>query len=208
MTEPALAPQFVSLEQQHHSASLGMWAFLASEIMLFGGLFTAYTIYCVLHPHDFALASHRLYISIGTINTAILLISSLTMALGVHAAARGDHRSPRWLWATAFLAFTFLVLKGLEYRLDYTDNLMPGPGFTPPVGAARGPADMFMLLYFIMTGLHALHVTGGLLAIAALAITSRHDPRRSSHAIEITGLYWHLVDIIWIFIFPLLYLVQ
>lgn len=211
MAEAALAPQFEDRAQQHESAGLGMWVFLTTEVMLFGGLFTGYTVYRTLHPRDFAAGSARLYESIGATNTAVLLISSLTMALAVRAAAIGVKRSTVvWLASTVGLGLGFLALKSLEYWLDFREHLVPAVNFVPPPGANPGPAQMFMVLYFIMTGLHAVHVTCGIGVIAGLAVAAgRHRPiERLANTIEVSGLYWHLVDMIWIFLFPLLYLVR
>ncbi|MCC6661246.1 MAG: cytochrome c oxidase subunit 3 [Phycisphaerales bacterium] len=211
MADALLAPQFEDRAQQHESAALGMWVFLTSEVMLFGGLFTAYTIYRTLYPHDFAAASPRLYESIGATNTAILIVSSLTMALAVRAAPTGARRATTlWLSLTVLLGLAFLGFKALEYGLDYTEHLVPAVNFIPPPGADPGPAELFMVFYFIMTGLHAVHVTCGIAMIAGLAAASarRRPIERLANTIEMTGLYWHLVDMIWIFLFPLLYLVK
>ena len=204
----APAEQFDDLEQQHHAAELGMWVFLATEVLFFGGLFTGYTVYRIAYPEAFFEASHHLYMWIGAVNTGVLLISSLTMALAVHAATEGARRTTlAWLAATAALGLAFLAIKAVEYRLDYLDGLVPGAAFTY-TGPYPEHVELFMTLYFVMTGLHALHMVIGVacLAVLALTVTRMKTPDRLATPIEMTGLYWHFVDIVWIFLFPLLYL--
>ncbi len=192
--------------RRRQAASLGMWLFLATEVLLFGGLFGTYAVYRHLFPEAFALASGHLDELLGGINTAVLLVSSYTMALGV-AAAEEDRRSlSRWLMlATVLLGALFLGIKGYEYHHKAVEHLVPGPGFSFEPAGTEG-VEMFFLLYFVMTGLHALHVIIGMSAVAVAAVRFR---RRKCDAltVEITGLYWHLVDIVWVFLFPLLYLV-
>lgn len=213
MTEAAaaadlVAEQFDDLPQQHEAAKLGMWIFLATEVLFFGGLFLAYTVYRYLAPETFAAASRHTAVLLGGANTAVLLFSSTLMALAVRAAQLGRRRYLIWLLlATALLGIGFLVIKGFEYHKDSTEHLIPGAHFlwTEPNAAA---AEMFFWLYFSMTGLHAIHVTVGIVVMLVLAIRAA---RRSFDGgnympIEIAGLYWHFVDIIWVFLFPLLYL--
>lgn len=204
----ALAEQFDDLPQQQEASTLGMWTFLATEILFFGGMFMAYIVYRHTYYHAFAAASRHTSVFFGTLNTAVLLTSSLTMALAVHAAQKSRTRAlVRFLVLTIFLACCFLVVKGLEYHKDLEENLWPGAHFRaglPP------QSQIFWFLYWAMTGLHALHVTIGiglLSFMAFLAARGRfsavyHNP------IEISGLYWHFVDIVWIFLYPLLYLVN
>lgn len=190
--------------------ALGMWTFLATEVLFFGGLFAAYTIYRVSFPAAFAAASHHLYFWIGAANTLILLLSSFTMALAVHAAAAGrDRRTWRLLLVTAALGLTFLALKAVEYYLDYHDGLVPGASFRP-AWPASPQAEMFFVLYFLATGLHAVHlVIGvGLIAAAAAAVRFRWPLRHAATKVEMLGLYWHFVDVVWVFLFPLLYQVE
>jgi cytochrome c oxidase subunit III len=206
--EAALAEQFDDLPQQQEAATLGMWTFLATEILFFGGLFLSYITYRTVYPREFAEASRHTIVLFGTVNTAILLTSSLTMALAVQAAQRGDRKwLVRFLLVTVFLGLCFLGVKGLEYRQDLDEHLLPGPHFTSELSH---PGQMFWFLYWAMTGLHALHVLIGIGLISGLAWMAHrmkfspeyHNP------VEITGLYWHFVDIIWIFLYPLLYLVE
>jgi cytochrome c oxidase subunit III len=208
-----LAEQFDDLHQQREAAHLGMWAFLVGEVLLFGVMFTAYTVYRIDSPAAFAAGSSHLYESIGGVNTAILLISSLTMALAVHASHHADRpRTTRFLLTTAGLGVLFLSLKAVEYTLDYFEGIIPGFGFDPHHFAGSDPrhVQMFLAIYFIMTGLHGLHVLAGIIVISALALAVRrsHRPADLDTRVELTGLYWHLVDIIWIFLFPLMYLVR
>ena len=206
---PALAHHFQNLDEQKEASSLGMWLFIAQEVMFFGGLFLAYTVYRNLYPAAFAEASHHLDWALGGINTAVLILSSLTMALAVRAAALG-HRTQivLFLIATVVLGSIFLGVKIVEYGDKFEHHLVPGPHFQFPGPNAR-PAQIFYSLYFAMTGLHALHMIIGipiLLVLAWMAHRGRYGPAYHT-PVEMTGLYWHFVDIVWIFLFPLLYLV-
>jgi cytochrome c oxidase subunit 3 len=201
-----LREQFDSMEQQEDAARLGMWAFLATEVMFFGGLFVGYIVYRHAYPAGFADGLRHTNILYGTINTAILLTSSLTMALGVHAAERGETKPlVRMLLLTILLAVGFLGVKALEYREDFHEHLVPGPGF-----ALRGnpPAELFFYFYWAMTGLHALHVLIGIgvLSVIAFLAHRRRFSAQYHNPVEVAGLYWHFVDIVWIYLYPLLYL--
>jgi cytochrome c oxidase subunit 3 len=204
---PKLAHHFENMGDQKEATSLGMWVFNAQEIMFFGGLFLAYTVYRNLYPAAFASASHHLSWKLGALNTAVLIFSSLTMAMAVHAAALGKRlQIVGYLFATVFLGGVFLVVKYFEYSEKFEHHLVPGPHFT---GAPRGPEEIYFSLYFAMTGLHALHMVIGipiLLTIAWFAWRGQYGPQYHS-PVEYVGLYWHFVDIIWIFLFPLLYLI-
>ena len=203
-----VAEQFDDLEQQHSAAQLGMWIFLATEVLFFGGLFLAYTVFRSLYPRDFAAASHHTEVLIGGINTAILLFSSTLMALAVRASELRSQKRLIWLLlGTAFFGILFMVLKGIEYRKDWIDQLVPVLNFQwhEP---NPGHAQIFFWLYFAMTGLHAIHVTVGIFVMLILALLARSGEFTAGHytPVEIAGLYWHFVDIVWIFLFPLLYL--
>ncbi len=203
-----LAEPFDDLEQQHDAARLGMWIFLATEVLFFGGLFLAYTVYRYLFPEVFAAASHHTEVILGGANTAILLLSSTLMALAVRAAQLGQRSALGWhLLATAGLGIAFLILKAVEYHHHILHHLLPGTGFQwqEPDPAA---AELFFWLYFAMTGLHALHVLIGVVLLLTLTVlTCRHHFDHGRYLpIEIAGLYWHFVDIVWVFLFPLLYL--
>jgi cytochrome c oxidase subunit 3 len=203
-----VAEQFDDFEQQHSAAQLGMWVFLATEVLFFGGLFLAYTVYRSIYPHAFAAASHHTEVVIGGTNTAILLFSSTLMALAVRAAELRRRKSLVWLLSgTVVLGLGFMGLKALEYFIDFRDHLVPLFHWQW-AEADAGPAQIFFWLYFAMTGLHAIHVSVGILVLVILALLARSGRFTSGHytPIEIAGLYWHFVDIVWIFLFPLLYL--
>jgi len=207
---PTVAHHFDDAEQQREAATFGMWVFLVTEVMFFGGLFTAYVAYRALYPDAFGHASNHLDVRLGTTNTAVLITSSLTMALAVRAAQVGEapSRIVRWLAATMLLGATFLGIKLFEYGHKFHEGLVPGPAFTYTGPDAR-QAQLFFSLYFGMTGLHALHMVIGLALLGWLArqaIRGRFGPAFHT-PIENCGLYWHFVDIVWIFLFPLLYLI-
>ncbi len=202
-----LREQFDSAEQQEEAARLGMWAFLATEIMFFGGLFVGYIVYRHTYPHAFAEASRRTNATYGTINTAILLTSSLTMALAVQASERGARKAiVRNLLLTIAMAVGFLGVKAMEYTEDVHQHLVPGPSFI-----ARGDShqELFFYFYWAMTGLHALHVLIGIGLLSAIALMARRGKFSSQYhtPVEVSGLYWHFVDIVWIYLYPLLYLI-
>ena len=204
-----VAHHFDDAAQQYTAATLGMWVFLVQEIMFFGGMFTAYVVYRTLYPDAFAHASAHLEIGYGAFNTVALITSSLTMALAVRAAQQGKQRGLQgWLLATLFLGLVFLGVKAVEYSHKFEHGLVPGPFFHYE-GPEAPQAQLFFSLYFAMTGMHALHMVIG----AGLLIWLIRDARRGRFGahyythIENMGLYWHFVDIVWIFLFPLLYLI-
>lgn len=208
---PATAHQFDDAVQQHDASGLGMWLFLVTEILFFGGLFLLYTVYRSLYPEAFGQASGHLDITLGAINTAVLIGSSLTMALAVHTAqvSRNGRLVALFLCATILLGGVFLGIKGIEYAQKFHEHHIPGPSFNYD-GTDAQHAELFFCLYFLMTGLHALHmVIGiGLLAVlAVMALRGRFGPSYFT-PVELSGLYWHFVDIVWIFLFPLLYLIE
>ncbi len=203
-----LEHHFDSFEQQKESAYFGMWLFLVQEIMFFGGLFTAYVVYRRSHAEAFAAGSHELDITLGAINTAVLIGSSLTMALAVWAAQTERRKSLiGFLFGTILLGGVFLGIKTVEYQHKWHEHHVPGPHF---VWEGENPeqVEMFFNLYFAMTGLHALHmIIGiGLLAWVILRAWRGAYTRENHNFVEGMGLYWHFVDIVWIFLFPLLYL--
>jgi cytochrome c oxidase subunit 3 len=207
--EHAYAHQFDDAEQQHDAAQLGMWVFLVTEILFFGGLFLTYSVYRVLYPGAFAHASNHLDLTLGTINTAVLIGSSLTMALAVHAAELGRRRGQvLFLVLTIVLGSVFLGIKGVEYAHKFHEGHVPGPYFTYS-GDDAPQVELFFSLYFCMTGLHATHMVIGIGILSVLiwmARRGRFGPEYYT-PVELTGLYWHFVDIVWIFLFPLLYLI-
>lgn len=204
-----VAHQFDDAEQQWRASTLGMWVFLAQEVLFFGGIFAVYVVYRVLYPEAFAVASNHLDVTLGTFNTAVLIGSSLTMALAVHAAQVGHRRAlVGWIVATMTLGSVFLGVKVYEYAHKWHEHLVPGPFFQWH-GPHPQQAEIFYSLYFGMTGLHALHMVIGIgimLWLVAAARAGRFGPDYHN-PVEITGLYWHFVDIVWIFLFPLLYLI-
>jgi cytochrome c oxidase subunit 3 len=213
MSEPVskaygLQHHFDSYEQQQEASYLGMWLFLVTEILFFGGVFAAYLVYRTGNPLAFQLGSNQLDLMWGTINTAVLIGSSLTMALAVWAAQTGRRKSTvGFLMATLVLGSAFLGIKAIEYSHKFHEHLVPGPHFQFE-GTLAPQVEMFFNLYFMMTGLHALHMVVGaglLIATAVLAWKGRFSPQNHNF-VEGVGLYWHFVDIVWIFLFPLLYL--
>jgi cytochrome c oxidase subunit III len=209
-THSALAHHFDNMEQQREAGSLGMWIFLLTEIMFFGGAFTAYIIYRndpKVSP-AFVAASNTLNVELGLINTIVLICSSLTMALAVYYAQTGARKlQVTFLLLTILLGTAFLVIKGFEYADKFTHHHIPGKDFEFAEPYQRS-AQIFFTIYFAMTGLHALHMIigiGVLLVLVRMAMKRRFSPEW--HApVELFGLYWHFVDIVWIFLFPLLYL--
>ncbi|MFO0891928.1 MAG: cytochrome c oxidase subunit 3 [Isosphaeraceae bacterium] len=217
---PALSVQFDDLEQQHQASSLGMWMFLATEVMFFGGLIAAYVVYRSVSPREFAEASRHLKLWLGCVNTVVLLGSSLTMALAVRAAQLHDRRRLlRYLLATMLLGTAFLGIKAVEYSQEYHERLIPGLNFQLPEGGSpqAGPTplgaqrfEMFFVLYFFMTGLHAIHLIIGIALVGLMAYLVWKDwfvGGAETH-IDVTGLYWHFVDVVWVFLYPLLYLID
>ena len=242
----AVAHHFDDAAQQRGAAELGMWVFLATEVLFFGGLLVAYAIYHRTYPHAFAAGSAHLDLWAGAINTAVLLTSSLTMALAVHAVATDrSRRAVALLVATMALGVVFLGIKGYEYRHKFVDHLVPGPTFvgrtataaatqleadadddnnaveersevTTHAGGAAGPRseggamELFFSLYFALTGLHAVHMIIGIGVVAVMTVLTARGRFAGGYdtPVEVTGLYWHFVDIVWIFLYPLLYLLH
>jgi cytochrome c oxidase subunit 3 len=210
LAHTAVAHQFDDAEQQRDASTLGMWVFLVTEIMLFSGMFTGYVVYRSLFPNAFGHASSHLNVWLGTVNTAVLIGSSLTMALAVHAAQVGRSGSTiaRWLLVTLVLGGTFLAIKAYEYAHKFHEGLVPGSAFTYSGPDAR-QAELFFSLYFAMTGTHAFHMIIGVGVLSWLVVLARRQRFSAAYftPVELGGLYWHFVDIAWIFIFPLLYLI-
>jgi cytochrome c oxidase subunit 3 len=205
----AVAHQFETAEQQYDSATFGMWVFLVTEVMFFGGVFTAYVVYRSMYAQAFHDASHHLDVWLGSINTAVLISSSLTMALAVRASQLSQARETvKYLLYTMGLGLVFLGIKFFEYHHKYVEHLVPGLHFQWS-GADPGHAQIFFFLYFAMTGLHAAHMVIGIVILSIIAIMAHRERFTNGYytPVEIMGLYWHFVDIIWIFLFPLLYLI-
>lgn len=204
-----LAHHFHTMEQQVSAGKLGMWFFLAQEILFFGGLFMMYTVARYYFPETFLEAHEKLNVTLGAVNTVVLLTSSLTMALAVRAAQTNNRK---WLnlnlILTIGLAFVFLIIKYFEYMHKIHDGLLPGKFFTNT--ELSGMPQVFFAIYFTMTGMHALHIIVGIGVLTWIWLRASRGEFSSNNyaAVENTGLYWHLVDLIWIFLFPLLYLVR
>jgi cytochrome c oxidase subunit III len=212
-----LEEQYENLDQQHGAASLGMWVFLATEVMFFGTLFLSVAVYRYLYPLAFEKASERLNWVIGGTNTLVLLLSSLTIVLAVHYAKLAKRRQiVLFLGLTALLGVCFLCFKGLEYYLDYRENLIPGWRFDADEWVSRDGlrpdqvphVKLFLFLYWVMTGFHALHVTIGICAVLVILCLAWNGRFSADYyaPVEVTALYWHFVDIVWIFLLPTLYL--
>jgi cytochrome c oxidase subunit 3 len=204
-----LQHHFDSLEQQQDASTLGMWVFLVTEVLFFGGMFFAYALYRMWYPDGWIAANAHLSIPWGLFNTIVLIGSSLTMALAVRAAQLGHrHHQVLFIVLTMVLGFIFLGVKAVEYADKFDHHLVPGPGFRFDGPYAR-PAQIFFSLYFAMTGLHALHMVIGAGLLTWLLIKAWKGTFTPAYntPVEMVGLYWHFVDIIWIFLFPLLYLV-
>jgi cytochrome c oxidase subunit 3 len=214
--------QYEDFGQQTQSATLGMWTFLATEILFFGVLFMSYAVYRTRWPDAFRAGSRDLKIWIGAINTVVLLTSSLFMALAVRSAKQGNNRGVvAHLGVTIALGLIFLGFKGFEYSLEIHECLVPGVNFTtiPPDEASKPPSQqhprpeqerLFMLFYFIMTAFHAIHMIVGIGVMSVLIVLTRrgHFSAAYHNPIEIAGLYWHFVDIVWVFLYPTLYLLR
>jgi cytochrome c oxidase subunit 3 len=208
---PRLQHHFDSLEQQLYASTFGMWVFLVTEVLFFGGMFMAYILYRIWYPDMFVAASHHLSIPLGTFNTAVLIGSSLTMAYAVNAAQRGakPREQVMWLVGTMILGAIFLGVKVIEYSDKINHHLVPGPNFHFDKPEFQQTAQIYYSLYFSLTGLHATHMIIGMVimaVIARMAAKGEFTPEWYT-PVEIMGLYWHFVDLIWIFLFPLLYLI-
>jgi len=208
MPEAQPAFQFADLRQEHEVAQLGMWAFLSSEMLLFGGLFFAYFVYRLGYPSGFAAAAVHTRIAIGAANTAILLTSSFAVAWATAAAALGQSRfAAGLLRAAALMGLVFLALKGLEYALEYREHLVPGIDFSFAGENARG-AELFFVFYFIATALHGVHVSVGIAVLAVIARQTARSAYSGSYQapLRVAALYWHFVDAVWVVLFALIYL--
>jgi len=209
---PRLQHHFDSLEQQLYASTFGMWVFLVTEVLFFGGLFMAYILYRIWYPEAFAAGSSQLNIPLGTFNTAVLIGSSLTMALAVNAAQRGAKAREQviWLCGTMFLGAVFLGIKVIEYAEKIQHTLVPGASFNFHGHTQfQETGQLYFSLYFALTGLHASHMIIGLVILAILAYKAAKGQFTAEWytPVEIMGLYWHFVDLVWIFLFPLLYLI-
>jgi cytochrome c oxidase subunit 3 len=206
---PHLAHHFASLERQVDASRLGMWLFLGTEVLLFGGLFVGYSVYRYSFPAAFAEASRSSETWAGFVNTLVLITSSLTVALAIHFAQTDRPRAAVVCLAiTIFFAFAFLGIKAIEYTNHFREHQLPGQFYRYENVRLPG-VSMYWSLYFLMTGLHGLHVLVGMTVLSVILWRTAHGYYSSHYyvGIELAGLYWHLVDLIWIFLFPLLYLI-
>ncbi|MEO8481633.1 MAG: cytochrome c oxidase subunit 3 family protein [Acidobacteriota bacterium] len=196
------------MDQQLEASTLGMWVFLVTEIMFFGGMFMAYILYRILYPEAWVLGSHHLNVSLGALNTGVLICSSLTMALAVRSAQVSSRKGQIVnLALTIVLGSTFLVVKYFEYKEKFEHHLVPGRHFDMSLPQAA-QQQLFFSIYFMLTGIHAAHMIVGIVLMFVILVMSIRNRFSAAYytPVEISGLYWHFVDIVWIFLFPLLYL--
>jgi cytochrome c oxidase subunit 3 len=209
LPEGILAHHFSSLDRQNEAMRLGMWLFLATEILLFAGLFTGYAVYRFEFPLAFTACSRHLNISLGTVNTVVLITSSFTVALAIYFVREDRPRAAAvCLVLTLLLALGFLGVKAVEYSEHFKEHALPGKYYAFEAVKVPGAA-MFYTLYFLMTGLHGVHVVAGMSVLSWLlwrTLQGRYSSRYNT-GLEMGGLYWHLVDLVWIFLYPLLYLI-
>lgn len=207
---PQLQHHFDTMQQQKEASTLGMWLFLLTEVLFFGGIFFAYMLYRLWYFDAFAEASRDLDLMLGGFNTVVLIGSSLTMAFAVRSAQTGSSSGTvRWLILTMILGAVFLGVKVVEYSHKFEVGHVPGPNFhSTSQWAAQ--EQIFYSLYFTMTGLHAVHMIVGIAILAYITLKAAQDKYSESYhtPVEMTGLYWHFVDLVWIYLFPLLYLVE
>ena len=213
--KPELLSHFDDLQQQDDSTKLGMWTFLATEVMFFGGMFLAYILFRWKYHDGFAVGSNELYIRFGFFNTGVLLCSSLSMALAVDYAKLGQLKPLLInLLITMALGSIFLGVKAIEYTIDYNEALIPGLNFHPThliehlTSEELSHVQLFFVLYFAMTGMHALHMVIGVAVLGILAYMIHRKKFADGTTVESLGLYWHFVDLVWVFLFPLLYLID
>jgi cytochrome c oxidase subunit 3 len=198
--------QFDDPEQEHEAAVQGMWVFLSTEVLFFGVLFASYVISRFNHPEAFAVASNQTVLVIGTINTGVLLASSFTMANAVRGAKLGNNKlTITCLLLTFILGLIFFILKGIEYYKDYEDHVVPGLNLVH-----KGAQEIFWYLYFVMTGLHTLHLTIGLVTIIVITVMAwrKRFSIRYFTPVELAGMYWSFIDIVWVFLYPTFYIVS
>lgn len=205
-----LQHHFATFEQQLDAAKIGMWLFLATEVLLFGGLFVGFALQQAAHPLAFLEAHHHLDKKLGALNTVVLLFSSFTMVMAVHSSATNKKKATiNYLLVTLACAAIFLIVKFFEYHHKFEEGLLPG-AFYSHKGDHVPNQFIFFSFYFMMTGLHGFHVLGGMVAITWVILRARKGDFDSTYntPVDLVGLYWHLVDLIWIYLFPLLYLIK
>lgn len=208
VSEQVLEKQFVDLAHQSETAELGIWGFIATEVLFLGGLFAAYTFFRYLHPIGVVAAASHTNLPIGAANTVLLLTSSFFMSWASLAARDGKSRLAGGLMMiTAGLGALFIALKAIEYIEDFHEHLWPGPGFALPT-ADPGAGEVFYCLYWLLTGVHALHLLVGIGAILVIAARARRGAFTAAYhsPVRVVSIYWHFVDVVWIFLFVLIYL--
>lgn len=208
--QPGLQHHFTTMKQQFEASKLGMWLFLVTEVLLFGGLFVGYGIMHAKHPEAFVAAHHHLDWRLGAINTIVLLLSSFTMVMGVWSAQTGQKKKLiAFLLLTVILAMAFMGIKYVEYSHKFHEGLLPGKYYSHQGDTVPGQF-MFFSFYFMMTGLHGIHVLLGVVAILWVMFRAMRNEFSAQYygPVDIVGLYWHLVDLIWIYLFPLMYLIS
>ena len=206
MSERAIGFQYATRAQQREASTLGMWAFLATEVLFFGALIAAYLNYRIWFGEEFIAAASLTKVAMGTANTAVLLTSSACMAMAVTTFEAGSRRAPvLWLAATMLLGLAFVAIKATEWWLEYQEHLVPALNFD--LARHGGVAEIFFVFYFCATGLHALHLLIGISIVSWLAVAiGRGAIVPGASTTRLIGLYWHFVDVVWIFLFPLIYL--
>ncbi len=207
---PGLQHHFANMTQQFEAAKLGMWLFLVTEVLLFGGLFVGYGIMHAKHPEAFVAAHHHLDWRLGALNTIVLFLSSFTMVMGVWSAQSGQKKKLiAFLLLTVVLALVFMGVKYVEYSHKFHEGLLPGKYYSHQGDTVPGQF-MFFSFYFMMTGLHGIHVLLGIVAILWITFRAWRNQFSAQYygPVDIVGLYWHLVDLIWIYLFPLMYLIS
>ncbi len=205
---PNLQHHFYSMEQQLEASTLGMWLFLVTEVMFFGGMFLAYIVYRILYPEAWILGSNHLNVTMGALNTAVLICSSLSMALAVRAAQTSNRGGQIVnLILTIIFGSIFLIVKYFEYAEKFEHHLVPGRHFDMTLPQAN-QQQLFFSIYFMLTGVHAIHMVVGIVLMLVILTMSWRSRFSADYytPVEMSGLYWHFVDIVWIFLFPLLYL--
>ena len=207
MPSPRPEVQFATLEQQTETAQLGMWVFLATEVLFFGALIFSYYVYRILYPEQFVLAGHDAKLLLGSINTAILVTSSLTMVAAIELVKRDQpSRATTLLLITALLGLAFIGVKGYEYFEDYQDHTVPVLSFILKPGE-QPVVELFWMFYFVATGIHVLHLSIGIVAVLIYALHTRHGRYSAAYysPLEVLGLYWSFVDTVWLFLFAAIY---
>lgn len=202
------ASHFGTAEAAQHASHLGMWVFISTEILLFAALFVAYAVYRSVYGDLFHEAQHHMNVGLGTANTYVLVTSSILVALAVHVGREGKTLlCSALLWGAVLLGALFMVLKGIEYSEHVKEGALPGQWYAFAEFARPG-ASLFYSLYWLITGLHAIHVTVGMSVLAVLAVQAAGGKFSRAYytPLELGGMYWHLVDVIWLFVYPLMYL--